>query len=89
MEEVPGQAETEEAAAAEEEEVETVQLEGQPGDQPGDQPGGQPGEGPEEELEVPELGGQEEVQAAQRLKEVLGQGELVLDQEEPEGLQGL
>lgn len=49
MEEVPGQAETEEAAAEEEEEVETVQLEGQPGDQPG--------EGPEEELEVPELGG--------------------------------
>jgi hypothetical protein len=77
MEEVPGQAETEEVAA--EEEKETVQLEGQPG------------EAPEEELEVPELGGQEEVQAAQRLKEVLGQGqgELVLDQEEPGGLQGL
>lgn len=71
-----------------EEEVETVRREDQPGDQPE--------EGREEVLEVPELGGQEEEQVAQRLKagleqgqEELGrdQGELELDQEEPEALQ--
>jgi hypothetical protein len=47
------------------------------------QPEGRPGDRPEE--------GQEEVRAAQKLKGVLDQGlgELGLDQEEPEALQGL